>query len=97
VQHEILPERRQIGEHIQVSGQMCRRSGAFVSSYASFPTASAVGYDLGPSGAPPKKPARYVHLPIIILSSLPFFADPRNLEMGILTAVRRREGLHVGI
>ncbi len=40
--------------------------------------------------------AHFVHLPTIILSSLPFFADPRNLDMEKFTGASKREELHVG-
>jgi hypothetical protein len=40
--------------------------------------------------------ARYVHLPTIILPGLPFFLDPRNLDMKKFIGASRREELHVG-
>jgi len=55
-----------------------------------------VGYDLPPLRGSRNTLARFVHLPTIILSSLPFFADPRNLDMEKFTGASKREELHVG-
>ena len=46
--------------------------------------ASAVGYDLPPLRGSMKNMARYVTSSYHILCGLPFFAEPRNLEMGKL-------------
>jgi hypothetical protein len=49
-----------------------------------------------PSGAGIKKLARYHALVITFLSGLPFFTEPRNLEMARFMGVRWQEARHVG-
>jgi hypothetical protein len=68
----------------------------YTDSCARIPTASAVGYDLPPYGAGIKKLGRYLTLVTTILSGLPFFAEPRNLEMAKFMEVRWQEARYVG-
>ena len=59
--------------------------------------ASAVDYDLPSLRDLQEKPARRAPLPITIWPGLPFFAEPRTLEMDNLQDDFGQGGLHVGV
>jgi hypothetical protein len=55
-----------------------------------------VGYDLSPLTGLLPKFVPYHHLAAALPFGLPFLADPRNLEIGKFTGIRRQEAGHVG-